>query len=53
VTTGRGLVGDVVREVRGEVGGNLLLVLSSVGVIGLRDSLGKKGESGTISVAVR
>jgi hypothetical protein len=42
VTTGGGLVGDVVREVRGEVGGILLLVLSGVGIVGLRDSLGKR-----------
>jgi hypothetical protein len=42
VATGWGLVGDAVREVRGEVGGILLLVLSGVGVVGLRDSLGKK-----------
>jgi hypothetical protein len=39
---GWGLVGDVVREVRGEVSGILLLVLSGVGVVGLRDSLSKK-----------
>jgi hypothetical protein len=49
-----GVGGEAARDVRGELAVcTLLLALSGVGVVGLRDRLGHRKENGTMQVAVQ